>query len=210
MSPIFTPKSGIDRGAGFFVARVRSMSRPERRAIVERDHPALSLSRQCRLLSIGRSSLYYEPTGESAETLALMRRIDELCSRQKVAAHVDGKSLPTSINCREIRAEIEAELAWKSGPQGRGSEGARGLRRRRQDAAGGRPRCSLARGPEGRVRCLVAGWGRSGGCPAGPLTGAARRAHPLSAERMCRKCGARASRSRTAAGSAGRYGGPES
>ena len=54
------------------------MSRPERRAMIVRDHPALSLSRQCRLLSIGRSSLYYEPKGESAETLALMRRIDEL------------------------------------------------------------------------------------------------------------------------------------
>ena len=46
--------------------------------MVVRHHPALSLSRQCRLLSIGRSSLYYEPKGESAETLALMRRIDEL------------------------------------------------------------------------------------------------------------------------------------
>ena len=46
--------------------------------MVERDHPALSLSRQCRLLSIGRSSLYYTSRGESAETLALMRRIDEL------------------------------------------------------------------------------------------------------------------------------------
>ena len=46
--------------------------------MVVRDHPALSLSRQCRLLALGRSSLYYEPTGESAETLALMRRIDEL------------------------------------------------------------------------------------------------------------------------------------
>ena len=45
--------------------------------MVVRDHPSLSLSRQCRLLSIGRSSLYYEPKGESAETLALMRRIDE-------------------------------------------------------------------------------------------------------------------------------------
>ena len=54
------------------------MSRSERRAMVVRDHPALSLSRQCRLLSLGRSSLYYEPKGESAETLALMRRIDEL------------------------------------------------------------------------------------------------------------------------------------
>ena len=46
--------------------------------MVVRDHPALSLSRQCRLLSIRRSSLYYEPVGESAETLALMRRIDDL------------------------------------------------------------------------------------------------------------------------------------
>ena len=46
--------------------------------MVVRDHPALSLSRQCRLLSLGRSSLYYEPKGESAETLVLMRRIDEL------------------------------------------------------------------------------------------------------------------------------------
>ena len=68
----------LNRGAGFLFARARSMSRSERRAMVGRDHPALSLSRQCRLLSLGRSSLYYEPKGESAETLALMRRIDEL------------------------------------------------------------------------------------------------------------------------------------
>ena len=46
--------------------------------MIVRDHPALSDSRQCRLLSLGRSSLYYTPKGESAETLALMRRIDEL------------------------------------------------------------------------------------------------------------------------------------
>ena len=43
--------------------------------MIVRDHPALSL---CRLLSLGRSSLYYTPKGEGAETLALMRRIDEL------------------------------------------------------------------------------------------------------------------------------------
>ena len=43
------------------------MSRAERRTMVIRAHPALSLSRQCRLLSIGRSSLYYTPKGESPE-----------------------------------------------------------------------------------------------------------------------------------------------
>ena len=37
-----------------------------------------SLSRQCALLGVSRSSLYHRPKGESAENLALMRRIDEL------------------------------------------------------------------------------------------------------------------------------------
>ena len=54
------------------------MSRWERKAMIVRDRPELSLSRQCRLLSISRSSFYYAPKGESAENLALMRRIDEL------------------------------------------------------------------------------------------------------------------------------------
>ena len=38
----------------------------------------LPLSRQCELLGVSRSSQYYEPLGESAENLALMRRLDEL------------------------------------------------------------------------------------------------------------------------------------
>ena len=54
------------------------MSRGERKAMVRRDIPGLSLSRQCEVLSISRSSFYYTPKGESAENLALMRRIDEL------------------------------------------------------------------------------------------------------------------------------------
>jgi putative transposase len=37
----------------------------------------LSVRRQCALLGLSRSSLYYEPAGVSAEDLRLMRRIDE-------------------------------------------------------------------------------------------------------------------------------------
>ena len=37
----------------------------------------LSVSRQCALLSISRSSFYYTPKGESEMNLALMREIDE-------------------------------------------------------------------------------------------------------------------------------------
>ncbi len=54
------------------------MSRPERLRMIEREEAELSLSSQCRLLELSRSSLYYRPKGESAETLALMREIDEL------------------------------------------------------------------------------------------------------------------------------------
>lgn len=39
---------------------------------------APSLRSQCRLLALDRSGIYYEPMGESAENLALMRRLDEL------------------------------------------------------------------------------------------------------------------------------------
>jgi putative transposase len=46
--------------------------------MITRDHPDLRLSHQCRLLSISRSSFYYTPKGESAESQTLMRRIDEL------------------------------------------------------------------------------------------------------------------------------------
>jgi putative transposase len=54
------------------------MSRGQRKTMITRDHPELSLSRQCRLLSISRSWLYFASKGETQENLALMRRIDEL------------------------------------------------------------------------------------------------------------------------------------
>ena len=46
--------------------------------MIQRDHQSLSLSRQCTLLGLSRSALYYTPLGESAATLTLLRRIDEL------------------------------------------------------------------------------------------------------------------------------------
>jgi putative transposase len=50
---------------------------PERRrALVDRRHPALSVVRQCSLLSISRSSVYYQPTQISQEDLELMRLMD--------------------------------------------------------------------------------------------------------------------------------------
>ena len=44
--------------------------------MIEPGHPALSVVRQCELVSISRSGFYYQPAGETALNLALMRLID--------------------------------------------------------------------------------------------------------------------------------------
>ena len=45
--------------------------------LVDHNHE-LSLRKQCKLLEINRSSLYFKPKGESEENLKLMRTMDEL------------------------------------------------------------------------------------------------------------------------------------
>ena len=45
--------------------------------MIDPSHPILSVSRQCQLLDLSRSTYYYEPAAESPENLMLMRQIDE-------------------------------------------------------------------------------------------------------------------------------------
>ena len=52
------------------------MSPAQRREMVDREHPSLSLVRQCALLGVSRSSIYYRPRAASAEDLSLMGEID--------------------------------------------------------------------------------------------------------------------------------------
>lgn len=47
-----------------------------RRALVK-PRILLSMRRQCELLGVSRSSLYYQPVGQDPEELAMMRRMDE-------------------------------------------------------------------------------------------------------------------------------------
>ena len=67
-----------DGGAGFFSQEVRKMSAPDRRALLDRGHGALSIRRQCALLGVARSGVYRLPRPANDDDLALMRRIDEL------------------------------------------------------------------------------------------------------------------------------------
>ena len=52
------------------------MSLAQRRGMVEREHLLLSIARQCALLGVARSSLYYRPREASGENLALMQALD--------------------------------------------------------------------------------------------------------------------------------------
>ncbi len=49
----------------------------EKRSWVDPGDPHLSVRRQCEVLGLHRSNLYYEAVPESAENLMLMRVIDE-------------------------------------------------------------------------------------------------------------------------------------
>lgn len=53
------------------------MTRGERQALIDRAHSQLSIARQCQLLKVARSTLYYRPAPVSHDDLALMRRLDE-------------------------------------------------------------------------------------------------------------------------------------
>ena len=52
------------------------MSLAQRRGMVDREHLSLSIARQCALLGVARSSLYYRPREASSENLALMQAMD--------------------------------------------------------------------------------------------------------------------------------------
>ena len=52
------------------------MSLAQRRGMVDREHLLLSIARQCALLGVARSSLYYQPREASGENLALIQAMD--------------------------------------------------------------------------------------------------------------------------------------
>jgi putative transposase len=54
------------------------MSAPDRRAMLDRGHPRLSIRRQCAMLHIARSGIYRPKAPANDNDLALMRRMDEL------------------------------------------------------------------------------------------------------------------------------------
>ncbi len=75
--------------------------------MVDRSYPSLSVTRQCALLSISRSGLYYQQKGISEENLALMKLIDRqylttpFYGARKIAAWLKNQNY--SVNRKRVR-----------------------------------------------------------------------------------------------------------
>ncbi|WP_231598224.1 IS3 family transposase [Synechococcus sp. CBW1002] len=70
--------------------------------MVDHDHPELSVSRQCALLGLPRSTLYYQPTPARESTLRIMARIDTLyledpcCGSRRMVGYLARDGIPIS------------------------------------------------------------------------------------------------------------------
>ncbi|MAZ15264.1 MAG: hypothetical protein CL535_02830 [Ahrensia sp.] len=53
------------------------MSPVEKKSMIVRDHPCLTVSQQCRLVKLSRSTFYYAPIGIDDETLVEITAIDK-------------------------------------------------------------------------------------------------------------------------------------
>ena len=69
-------KTTIERD--WAVGKLRSLDLSNKRRLVDSKLESLSLTRQCHLLGLNRSSFYYRPKGISKYDLNLIRRIDEI------------------------------------------------------------------------------------------------------------------------------------
>src|SRR4029453_3898117 len=72
------PDRPAEGGERFFGQEAGQVGRAERRAMIDRAHPTLSISRQCHLLEVSRASVYRRPAPATADDLRLM----ELSDRQ--------------------------------------------------------------------------------------------------------------------------------
>jgi putative transposase len=85
--------------------------------MIEKGHPSLSIARQCELMEIHRSGMYYAPVPENEENLLLMRLIDEQYYRtpfygiRKVTAWLQSKGY--NVNRKRVR-RLMGIVGWQT------------------------------------------------------------------------------------------------
>ena len=92
----------------------------DRIELVDKNHPELSMRRQCELLGVARSSVDYEPVAESAEDLRIKRLLDKIymidpCLGSLRLVTVLDRDHGVKINrkrLQRLRREIGHEAIW--------------------------------------------------------------------------------------------------
>ena len=78
------------------------MTPAQRRELVDRRHRHLSIVRQCQLLDVSRSNLYYRAKGTSQQDLSLMREMDRqyleppFYGSRRMKASLERQGMPVS------------------------------------------------------------------------------------------------------------------
>jgi transposase-like protein len=91
--------------ARFSYRAARHLPSAERRAMIAPE-AGLSVSRQCVLLGIARSSFYYRPRPECAEELELLKQLDRIFTNHPVYG---SRRLQVALCCeREFRSAADA------------------------------------------------------------------------------------------------------
>jgi putative transposase len=87
--------------------KVISYPAETRKVLITGGDEAYSVRRQCELLGVNRSTLYYQPVGESELNLQLMRLLDEQYTRTpcygvlRMEAYL--RSLGYAVNAKRVR-----------------------------------------------------------------------------------------------------------
>ena len=99
--------------------------------MIHSDHPKLSISQQCELVSLSRSAFYYAPVGIAAATLEIMKEIDRVFTKypffgsRQIAAYLSREgTIVGRHRVRRLMAKMGLEAIYK------------------------RPRCCHVNGPE--------------------------------------------------------------
>jgi len=85
----------------------------DKKKLLDPEHQTISLRKQCELLGLNRSNVYYHPRGESAEKRKLLRLIDEIYTRspyygaRRIAAELERMSIGIAIDRKRVGRLME-------------------------------------------------------------------------------------------------------
>ncbi|WP_353346657.1 IS3 family transposase [Litorivita sp. NS0012-18] len=104
----------------FLSEGLKKVSPAKKRAMIQRDHPDLSISQQCKLVQLSRSAFYYTPVGIDADTLAMMKEIDRVFTRypffgsRQIAAYLRREGIVVGRHrVRRLMAKMGLEAIYK-------------------------------------------------------------------------------------------------